>query len=534
MDSILILYKNSNKILLIWYMILVTSFIKHIQTGKGLLFLLVVMIIVWLCGYNLIDAITTDSWTRYLRQLFFSRFTLIIFLTCLFFAYTPLIKSFISDTKKTATDLSVFRILFFGFFAIGFIFNPTTISDQVLPFLNLPDSAQVPLPFMGWYLKIIPINETIVSIVSVVFYITIFTSLFGVKTRWSIVLFTLTLFYLFAIPNFYGKVNHNHHLIWFPAILAFSPCADRFSIDAYFRKRANNSIVHSTRSYSLPFLLIWTLIGLIYFFPGFWKMWTNGLDWSLTDNVRNQMYYKWFALGDKSSWIPIFRIDHYPFLYKAIGIFTIIFELSFIPLLLNKTTRKLAIVFGIGFHIGTLIFMNIFFVVLVWSYLSFVNWNTISFLREPDNSTDYNSSNFNFSAVKWIGIILISTSIFFGFSKLYSWPFTAYPTFDAIVKEDTYHLVYVATAANGKEYKLSNSPLHTKYTSPRYWSMEFTIIQSTYKNELDSTLLDHLTSVFMKKSKEITEIDIYLEKQSIVPEKRNRSTLELIYSKTFN
>ena len=348
--------------------------------------------------------------------------------------------------------MSIFRILFFGFFALGFMLNPSAVSDQVLPFLDLPDSAQVPLPFMSWYPKVVPINEILVHSALILFYISIFTSLFGIKTRWSIVIFTITLFYLFAIPNLYGKVNHNHHLIWFPVILAFSPCADRFSLDAYFGKRANKPIVHSSRSYSLPFLLIWTMIRLIYFFPGFWKMWSNGLDWCLTDNVRNQMYYKWFALGDSSSWTPFFRIDQYPILFKASGIYTVLFELSFIPLLLNKSTRKLAIALGIGFHIGTLIFMKIFFVVLVWSYSSFVNWSAIPFLKARDNPNKQISSNDGFSIVKWIGVTLIFSSIIFGFGKLYSWPLTVYPTFDSFVEEETDHLIYVATTTNGKKW----------------------------------------------------------------------------------
>ena len=510
---------------------LISSFNERLGTGKGLLLFLLGLNLVWLGGYYLIDFIYTDEWTRYLRQLYFSRFTLIIALLCLISASIQHFKNFISDTEKTATDLSIFRILFFVFFAIGLIFNPSIVSDQVLPFLDLPDSARVSLPFMGWYPKVVPINETLVNIALILFYISIFTSLFGIKTRWSIVIFTLTLFYLFAIPNLYGKVNHNHHLIWFPAILAFSPCADRFSLDAYFRKRTGKPIHHPSSSYSLPFLLIWTLLGLIYFFPGFWKMWSNGLDWCLTDNVRNQMYYKWFQLGDSISWTPFFRIDQYPILFKASGIYTVIFELSFIPLFLNKTTRKIAIALGIGFHLGTLFFMHIFFIVLVWSYLSFVNWSKIKFLKEREILTSQISSDKSVLVVKWIGVVLISTSIIFGFGKLYSWPFTAYPTFDVIVQEETDHLIYVATTRNGQEIELSNAPLYLEYTSPRYWNIEHNIIQSSHKNKLDSAFMDHLVSIYESKSKMITEVNIYIENQSIIPEERNDAPRKLIYSK---
>ncbi len=512
----------------------ISPFIERLGTGKGLLLFLLGLILVWVSGYYLIDFMSMDEWSRYLRQLYFSRFTLIIALLCLISASIPHLKNFISETKKTATDLAIFRILFFGFFAIGFIFNPSAISDQVFPFLNLPDSAQVSIPFMGWYPKVVPINELLVNIVLIIFYISIFTSLLGIKTRWSIVIFTLTLFYLFAIPNLYGKVNHNHHLIWFPAILVFSPCADRFSLDAYFRKRTGKSRHHSSSSYSLPFLLIWVLIGLIYFFPGFWKMWSNGLDWSLTDNIRNQMYFKWKELGSWWSWTPLFRIDHYPILFKSSGMYTLIFELFFIPLILNKATRKLAIILGIVFHIGTFIFMQIFFIVLVWSYLSFVNWNKLSFLRErnaPDSSSILKTGS---PVVKWIGIALIASCIFFGFGKWSSWPFTVYPTFDSMIQEESNQLKFSGTSLSGKTIKLDKELLYTEYTSPRYWSMEYTIIEDSKKNKLNTTLLDKFVSIYAKQFKTLKEVKIHIVKESIVPEKRLRNPQFILYSKKCN
>lgn len=513
---------------------LISNLINGIRTGKGLVLFLLGLIVLWISGYYLIDFITSDEWTRYLRQLYFSRFTLIIALLFLIAASLPHLKNFISDSKKTATDLSIFRILFFGFFAVGILFNPSAISDQIVPFLHLPNSAQVALPFMGWYPKVVPINETLVSFALILFYISIFTSLFGFKTRWSIVIFTISLFYLFAIPNLYGKVNHNHHLIWFPAILAFSPCADRFSLDALFRRRSNKVIHHSQKHYSLPFLLIWTLIGLIYFFPGFWKMWTNGLDWILTDNVRNHMYTKWFQLGEWESWTPIFRIDHYPILYKASGFYTVIFELAFIPLILNKATRKLAIILGIGFHIGTLIFMNIFFLLLVWSYLSFVNWNRIPFLKEKGNMSSLKRSDRSFSMVKWIGIMLIFSCIIFGFGKWSSWPFSVYPLFDSIVESETQQLVFKGETASGESVKLNKAPLYLEYSSPRYWEMEHAILESSEQNKLDTALLNHFVSIYAKQSEKLKLVTVYVEGKSIVPELRMRWPQRLLYSKRCN
>ena len=79
---------------------------------------------------------------------------------------------------------------------------------------------------------------------------------------------------------------------------AFSPCEDRWSVDAWLRKKRGKAIKNrATFAYQIPFIMIWCLMGIIYFFPGFWKLWISGLDWALTDNMRNQMNYKWMQTG---------------------------------------------------------------------------------------------------------------------------------------------------------------------------------------------------------------------------------------------
>ncbi len=273
--------------------------------------------------------------------------------------------------------------------------------------------------------------------------------------------------------------------------------------------------------------MIWAVIGLIYFFPGFWKMWSNGMDWFMTDNVRNQMYQKWFALGD---WRPFFRLDHYPILYNAGGLFTVIFELFFIPLLLNKSTRKIGILMGLIFHLGTYLFLNIFFVVLVIAYFSFVNWHKIPFLREdkePHSSTLKIAS----PKVKWIGIGLICMCIIFGFGKWNSWPFSVYPTFDTLVEEESRHLIYDGISTSEKRVELPNEVLKQEYSSERYGQIEYTLIESQRKNSLDTLLMDHFVTIYSRKFADLQAVEIFVEKQSILPENKARLDKQLIYSK---
>ena len=151
------------------------------------------------------------------------------------------------------------------------------------------------------------------------------------------------------------------------AIFASSACADVLSIDSVFKgiRRADQGYklvpIENSVKYALPLRFIWFLMGIIYFFPGLWKLLKSQWHWAFSDNVKHQMYAKWFEL---SGWTPAFRIDHYPWLYKMAGLGTMIFELAFFVLILVPLLRWTAVVGGLMFHNMTSMFMRISFIPL--------------------------------------------------------------------------------------------------------------------------------------------------------------------------
>lgn len=239
------------------------------------------------------------------------------------------------------------------------------------------------------------------------------------------------------------------------------------------------------------------------------------------------MYRSWDSIG---GWLPYFRIDKHPFLYKASGMYTLIFELFFIPLLINHKSRKLAIILGIGFHFGTLLFMNIFFIVLIWSYFSFVPWNKIPFLTEKKSNSFGESLAPSNPWIMWVGIPLISLNIIFGFGKWNSWPFTVYPTFDYLTPVETERLVYRGIKSNGKKIKLSVDPLYDKLTTQRYTNIESTIINVSRNQttKTDTIILNHLLDIILEENKDIDFIEVSIEKRSMIPEKREAGKNEIV------
>jgi len=422
--------------------------------------------------------------------------------------------------KGSPYNLAVFRIIFFGFFTIGFIFFWSKLMHTTMNFADLPLDTRVSLPGMQWLINMIPVSKPLVQGATVLFGMGSLFSFLGIKTKWSILIFVIAGLYMFGIPNLYGKINHNHHIVWFAALMAFSPCSDVLSFDT---RLAKEKILRSGQAYARPFRYMWVLMAIIYFFPGFWKAWSCGLDWALTDNVRNQMYWKWYELGD---WIPMIRIDQTPILYKSIGLYTLVFELLFIVFILKPKTRVYGVLAAILFHIGTHLFMNIFFIVLVISFASFINWEWLLFYRKKYTLPELASKRR--IGLKWVGTGLIVVNLVFGMGKIFSYPFSVYPTFDVLVEPYTETLSFRSFES---EEGLDKEVLRTQFTSERYRNMEHQIIMAFENDELqDKTALLETLSRTVQTDLNVP-VSISIDKISVIPENKHQVvSSNMIYS----
>jgi predicted DCC family thiol-disulfide oxidoreductase YuxK len=287
-------------------------------------------------------------------------------------AVAKLVRDFFAASAPPL-NLAVFRIVFFLLLLSYVDLSSLVWFSQIPPELRVfPRGAE-------WLAPILPINETWARTSGILLAIFCVTATLGLYTRVSAALCFVFGLYVLGLPQFFGKVNHNHHMLWFTAILATSRCGDMLSLDAILaaRRRADQGSTEppaASRRYALPLRCIWLLIGVCYFFPGFWKFWAVGIDWAMSDNLRNQMYTKWLEIG---GWTPIFRIDHYPLFYKLSAFGTIVFELSFIFLIFVPRLRILAVLGGLMLHSMIRIFMRISFLSLSVSYVAFVDWQMV-------------------------------------------------------------------------------------------------------------------------------------------------------------
>jgi predicted DCC family thiol-disulfide oxidoreductase YuxK len=277
-------------------------------------------------------------------------------------------------TPASPVNLALFRVVLFWT-----LLHSYSLSTLVW-FTRLPADLRVPPYGLEWVLPYLPMTRTAVIVTSQLLGVFSFTAMIGLFTRTSALLAMVLALYVLGVPNFYGKVNHSsHQLIWFAAILAASRCGDALSCDAAIAawRRAGRGVIDPpapSTLYALPLRLVWLLMGLIYFFPGFWKLWNVGIDWALTDNLKLYLYRRWVLLD---GWTPSFRIDRYPALYQLGGLGTMLFEVSFLFLILFPRLRLAAAFGGLAFHNILDRLMRIPFRPLQRCYVAFFDWDAI-------------------------------------------------------------------------------------------------------------------------------------------------------------
>ena len=360
-----------------------------------------------------------------------------------------LVRNFFAEIAHPV-NLAIFRIVLFGAL-LGYV-----DIQQGIEFSRFPADLRVAPPGLGWLLNILPIDPTLTTIASSIFIVVCLSALLGYYSRTSATLAVMVGLYVLGLPQFFGKIDHYHHLLWFAAILAASPCGDALSIDAVLASRRNRGNVPTEKSvaYALPLRFVMLLLGILYFFAGVWKFVIGGIGWATGETMRNILYAQWFRLD----WVPQFRIDNYPFLYHSAGVGVVVFELVFIFAILFPKHRKYAAIAGLLFHISVYLFAHINFWTLALCYVVFIDFEPLyrrlrmTKLQNPGNGSFNRHSSFVYHKSKpplILGITLLSINTLCGIALFDSWPFAVYPTFAAVEERFTQSLTVVLVNPDG-------------------------------------------------------------------------------------
>lgn len=284
----------------------------------------------------------------------------------------------------------------------------------------------------GWMVDLVPVERGLIDAVADVTLVGLVLLALGLWHRLGGLLALGGLFYLGWIPQLTGKVDHYHHVLWFILLVTLFPAADTWSLQAVLRRiRGLAPAARDQLSYALPVLVGMILIALMYFFPGLAKLTTSGLEWALSDNLRNIMYRIWWEQGRR---VADTRIDEWPAIYQSVALGALAFELLFLPAVLYRRTRPYAAVAGFLFHFGTRALLGIAFTSLQVMYVVFVDWRSLaSRLPWAKEQPTPVLQELRIGFREATTVLLLSLVVIFGaLERQDAWPVAAYPRFSAI------------------------------------------------------------------------------------------------------
>jgi hypothetical protein len=189
----------------------------------------------------------------------------------------------------------------------------------------------------------------------------------------------LVCFYQGLLRSF-GHFNHDEMIaIYFLAVLAFTPCADAFSIDSRLGRTRKD---RPAFAFAYPILLM-QLLAWAYFSSALIKLRVAGLKYLSPDNLPAlAIFHSLDNLHDTAFrgafWLPQVR-EYLPYVVGLVLIWELLFPLA----ILFRRVRWLILAIGVVFHVSTVFLMNIFFPHQLLMYVVFINWDRGKLFSKP-------------------------------------------------------------------------------------------------------------------------------------------------------
>ncbi|MCA9592573.1 MAG: HTTM domain-containing protein [Myxococcales bacterium] len=371
---------------------------------------------------------------------------------------------------------------------------------------------------LHWFVRVLPISPAIATGAQVVVAFAALLAIAGIRARVALALMTLAAYYLYSIAQLTGFVWHDMHLLWLAALLAASPCADVLAVDA---RRPWNV---EGPEYAPPLWAARMQLAAVYFFPGLHKLLSSGLGWALSDNLRNQMYWKWLEHGS----IPSFRLDQIPWLLPAGGLFVLAFELSFPVLVLFSRTRPWLAVAGLAFHLLSQAIFRIAFMSLWLCYVVLFDprrlLGALWFDRHPEKRREDLGATPARFLLPIAALLLVGVVIQGARGQMRAYPFACYPTFEWRAKSEMPDLVLVAVRPDGREVDIPHAKNRRGYRTQRQWGEVWSlagVYGSTPKRRLTAYVNDVARARYAHALLQgATALRAYRVYRSVLPEDR--------------
>jgi hypothetical protein len=341
-------------------------------------------------------------------------------------------------------------------------------------------SLRAPAYGLGWALPLLGASQHWLPLAQGLCGLSCLLGLLGWRTRWTLPAAAASAAVLFSLPHFTGAPRHSMHLVWFLTLLALSPCALRLRLPW---GNARPSAAGAELGVRVCFVALWALLAAIYFFPGCWKLRESGAAWISSDNLQNQMYWKWYQFGALPGWRP----DAHPALVRLGALGVVAFELGFPLLLLRRWSRLVAAAAGIAFHWSAALVLFLPFQALLGCYVALVDWEwawawlhdssapearlSLRERLEPLGRALAGAAGRRCQVLSGVAAALVSGALVAGATgAMQAYPFACYPTFQWRASADMPDL-WIAIVHDGKERWLADSPALGGVRPQARWGM---------------------------------------------------------------
>jgi Vitamin K-dependent gamma-carboxylase len=373
---------------------------------------------------------------------------------------------------------------------------------------------------LGWFAAHVPIDARLATAAQLVMAVSALMAAVGIYARPALATLTVATLYLFSIAQLAGHVWHDMHLLWFCALLASSPCDDVLAVDAK-RPLLTEDIV-----YARPIWVARGLLAAIYFFPGLHKLMRSGIAWALSDNLRNQMYWKWAQYG----LAPSFRLEQPAWLLPLMGISVLAFELGFPLLMFSRRTRLFAAATGFVFHIFTQVLFLIPFASLWIAYVVLVDLRPLARRLRPSLSPSSGDGRALRTGHGALAALLVQSALVIGAvvqgarGQTRSYPFACYPTFEWMAGPEMPDLIVALQTRDGREVEL---PSGGRGRTQREWAEVWSVAGVTapitpVRLRAYYTALQERDPVAKRAAEGTEQVRFYRVLRSVLPDDQGR------------
>ncbi len=275
--------------------------------------------------------------------------------------------------RNDPRHLAIARILVFGHM---FLYR----TGNNARFLELKEVAWYPIAlFQDGGLPVLSVGA--VRVMQDAFVGLTLLAMLGVGFRLVAPLTAAVHLYLFAIPNCFGKVNHDNAIVIVSIILAFSCASDAWSFDAWLRRKVKRDAPRRLEgAYRWPLTMMALTVCIVYGAAGWTKLDKTGLEWAWSDSFSRYLLRHHFTHQPVIMFGVV--LASFTTLCKLLASVALAIEVSIPLAVLHRRLYPVLLLGAACMQLSIWLLFGVFFRMMIPVFLALLPWGRILSLLE--------------------------------------------------------------------------------------------------------------------------------------------------------